>query len=189
MFRCESLSSLFALMLLVLVAGCSITTHHAMIVEDDWTVILALRLEPDEFLGVSEQTVKDFADRIKLLMPTMSPEPTADGLQLRFHTEEFIPIDELDFVTRTEEGDYVKIEINLPPLITARDWSGEPTGPKMTFDLYVPGRVVEANTLDWEDNYEMRLVLPGKKKRVISELTERHLTRPQRLWVVVEPFE
>lgn len=163
-------------------------THHAVIVDDDWNAMAVLSLVPDEFAGVSEQVTEDFVKRLGLLMPALSPVPSAAGEQLRFQDEDFRPLNDLGFVTRTEEGDHVRVEIDLPALITAQDWSGEPTGPSLTLELYLPGRVIDANTLDWEDGYEMLIGLPGTKRaRVVWELTERHLSRPLRLWVVVDP--
>lgn len=166
--------------------GC-FSTRNAIIFDGDWQAYIGMDVITDDF-GPSEEELKDIVARLQLFFPEFS-QVEAGKKRISYVSDRKIGIEELKFVEKqTLEDGTEKITINLPPLITAKDYQGEAKGASMILELYVPGTVVEANTFDFDNNHVMQRVFLGEKRaRVVWQLSKEHLSSPLRLWVTVKP--
>lgn len=173
---------------LLLLAGCKFDTSSAFIFNEDWEGIINLGVYPDDY-GPSKKELKDLIKRIELFLPQFEKNFSAGENHIAFTTQKPTPIEKISFISKEEINDNLfKISIDLPQLITASDYEGNPKGAGLFFDLYLPGKVVEANTLDYNNDYTMENIMKGEKKARINWLLSPHnLSTPTTLWVKFEP--
>jgi len=179
---------LVGLVLLVCVglAGCY-RTDHALIINEDWeAVVTASVFQPFED---SVEQMNDLKTRIELLLPFANAriENLSSGpLSIGFDP---MPFDQLPFARREElvNGDW-RVSVELPRLVTAVDSEGDPIGPLMAFTLYLPGTVIDANTLTIDNEYVMQTYSAGERRAAVSwVLSPAVLAEPVTLWAIFRP--
>lgn len=180
-----ALIAIFVLFSLAL-SGC-FSTRNAIIFDDDWQAYIGMDIITDDF-GPGEEELKDLVARLKLFFPEFS-QVEAGKNHISYISDEKLRLAELSFVEKQSlEDGTERVTINLPQLITAKDYQGEAKGAAMVLELYLPGTVVEANTFNYDNNYVMQKVFPGERRaRVVWELSKEHLLSPLRLWVIIKP--
>lgn len=165
--------------------GCQYWTDNAIIVDDNWNSYISFRIAGDSDFGPNKEEFKDIVDRVKLFYPELESSFKSNGNYVEFKPPEPKPISDIPFITKKQiDKKTVKLEIEIPKLITNKDYEGNPAGAPMSFQLFLPGKIIEANTINYKNDYTMKSTLKGKKRaRVYWKLTPRVLSTPTKLWV------
>lgn len=184
MNRNRLLLASFILLIALFLTGC-FSTRNAIFFDENWDAHMAVEIITDDF-GPSKEELADIVARMQLFFPEFE-QVEAGKNSISYLSSEKLGLGELAFVEKEGLADgTTKLIINLPALITAKDWQGDAKGAPMFLELYLPGRIIEANTLDFQNDYPLEKVFPGEKRgKVMWQLSKEHLTAPLRLWVTL----
>jgi hypothetical protein len=177
----------------LLLSGCY-GTQHSMVFDENWDCyMITCFILPDLYSTTTTQKeVEDLIKRLRYFGFEFGGNVDVKEGRVTIYHEKPIPFSQLNegFVTKQAlNNGEIKLEIKIPTLVTAKDHGGKLSGGMFAFDVYIPGRIIDANTFQYENNYTMQHVLKGETRgRAVWALSPDQLTTERTFWIIYEPF-
>lgn len=172
-----------------ILSGCY-AVNNSIIIDENWNAIIGLDVMVNEY-SADKEKMEDVSNQLKLFLPNLEGSIETTENTVRYTTKNTVNIDDFGFINKIEkENGKIRLEVNLPSIIHNKDSDGNPEGPIIFFNMYLPGKIIQANTIEYENDYIMQTTFSGKKKaRITWELPARITSTPTELWVEIQPFE